>query len=661
MLNTMPRITRRELAGAAASLSVTPSWAGPAASAPTPKRPEDILSAAWTPEKLLKALASRDAWKPFPRADDRPSWDGLPEDTRKGLVEAGERQMDGGWPELPATLFLGYARDGNRSRYERVRGVRRDKLRDLVMAECAEGKGRFLDEIANGIWTTCEESFWGVPAHLGMQRLGVGLPDIAEPVVDLFAAETGSLLAWIGYLLGPRLDNVSPMIRRRVRSEIDRRILTPCMERDDFWWMGLGPKPGRSLNNWTPWINSNWLACALFEERDPRRRAAAVHRSMRSIDRFLAGYHDDGGCDEGPSYWGHAGGSLFDCLELLHSATGGAVDVYAVPLVREIGRYIYRAHIAGEYVIDFADASAKARLYGDLIYRYGKRIEDEKMQALGAWASAEWGSATGGGSIGRQIAAIFNRTAIASAKAAQPMVRDVWLPGIQVMAARLEEGSAKGLYVAAKGGHNAESHNHNDIGNFIVYAGGMPVIVDAGVETYTAKTFSSRRYEIWTMQSGYHNLPTIDGVMQSPGRQFAAKDLTYRANGSQVEFALNIEAAYPKEAGIGKWRRSIVFDRSANEVRIVDRYNLQKPARKVTLTLMTPCEVKPGNAGELDLGIARVLFDAKALTHSVEEIRIEDGRLKSSWGERLYRILLTAEAPPAEGEWTVRVVQALTS
>ena len=70
-----------------------------------------------------------------------------------------------------------------------------------------------------------------------------------------------------------------------------------------------------------------------------------------------------------------------------------------------------------------------------------------------------------------------------------------------MMAAREKPGSSEGLYVAAEGGHNAQSHNHNDVGNVIVFADGRPVLVDAGVEEYTSKTFSSRRYEIWTMQS----------------------------------------------------------------------------------------------------------------------------------------------------------------
>ena len=87
----------------------------------------------------------------------------------------------------------------------------------------------------------------------------------------------------------------------------------------------------------------------------------------------------------------------------------------------------------------------------------------------------------------------------------------------------------RGFYLAAKGGHNAESHNHNDVGNFIVYADGRPVLIDAGVGTYTAKTFSPQRYEIWTMQSAYHNLPTINGFLQKDGRQFRAENVVIQS------------------------------------------------------------------------------------------------------------------------------------
>ncbi len=90
----------------------------------------------------------------------------------------------------------------------------------------------------------------------------------------------------------------------------------------------------------------------------------------------------------------------------------------------------------------------------------------------------------------------------------------MWLDGLQFMAARENPASEEGFFLACKGGHNAESHNHNDIGSFIVYCDGMPILINPGVEFYTAKTFSAARYEIWTMQSSYHNLPEINGFMQ---------------------------------------------------------------------------------------------------------------------------------------------------
>ncbi len=620
--------------------------------APVRKADRKIFSGSYTVEKLAAVLLPRERWKPFPE-----DWSGLPADLRRSLVEKGERRLGAQWAPLPATLLLEFKRTGNRSNYEHPRNTRREQLRELVLAEAVEGQGRFADDIVNGIWITCEETFWGSPAHLGAQKAGVGLPDAAEPIVDLFAAETASQLAWTDYLLGPRLDRVSPLVRPRIRLEIDRRILTPCREREDFGWMGLGEAGrGRLMNNWNPWINSNWLTCNLLLEPDAARRLAAVHKILRSLDQFLDSYQDDGGCDEGPGYWFRAGGSLFDCLELLHSATGGRMNLYDTPLIQEIGRYICRAHIHDDYFVNFADASAVVHMSGDLVFRYGRRIGDANLAALGAWAARRAEAAERGDSLGRQLPALVNLDAIRKAPAFQPLLRDVWMPGIQVMAARLKQGSAKGLYLAAQGGHNAESHNHNDVGNFIVYSNGQPVIVDVGVETYTAKTFSSRRYEIWTMQSAYHNLPTIDGVMQGAGREFAASGVAYRADDRAAELSLDISRAYPPEAALKSWKRTLRLDRAGNQVEVSDTYALGKPAGRITLTLMTLPKPVQNGPGELALGPVKVLYDAGVFRAAIEEIPLKDGRLRGAWGERLYRVLLTAEKPPAAASWRTRIL-----
>jgi hypothetical protein len=652
----MPQTRRVFLGSSTATLAATRMEALPAAERPRTA----VFSSAWPEAKLASALLSRAQWKPFPLASERAGWNALPADARTALVEAGERQLGAPWPSLPATVFLDFKRTGNRSRYERLANSRRDRLHQLAVAECVEFKGRFLDEILNGLWLVCEETYWGIPAHVGLQKDGSGLPDAAEPTVDLFAAETSALVSWLDYLLGPQLDSLSPLVRKRILLEADRRILTPCLERSDFWWMGLSG--GRKVNNWNPWINSNWLATTLLLEPEPKRRVAAVAKVLRSLDSFLAGYDEDGGCDEGPSYWFRAGGSLFDCLDILHSASAGAIDFFSVPLVREIGRYIYRAHIAGPWFINFADASAKLGIEGDLIYRYGKRIADEKLRSFGVFgAAARAGGSYRSGSIERQLPALFELDEIRKEKAAgAPLVRDAWMPGIQVMAARMREGSAEGLYLAAQGGHNAESHNHNDVGNFIIYNGGQPAVIDVGVETYTAKTFSAQRYDIWTMQSAYHNLPTIDGMMQGAGREFAARDVHYRSDDGGVEFSLDIAAAYPPAAGLEHWRRTLRLDRAEGKIELRDEYALRKPAGRISFTLMTPCGVDRSKPGRLVLqsegGPLAIVYDTAAFTPEVEEIKLEDSRLKASWGDRIYRILLVATKPPLHATWTLGVV-----
>lgn len=620
-------------------------------------------------EKIEKVLVPRGQWHPWPKWSDRPQWESLPEPMRKDLIAHGEQYLGYQWPSLPATLFLEYARNGNRSRYEHEHFARRTALTDLIVAECVEGKGRFLDDIVNGVWAICEESFWGVPAHVGAQKAGSGLPDSAEPIVDLFAAETGASLAWTYYLLDERLDRVSPLIRPRLAREIDRRILTPCLERDDFGWMGFR---GGRVNNWNPWCDSNWLTCVLLVEPDAARRVRAVAKIVRSLDHFLDAYADDGGCDEGPGYWGRAPASLLDCLELLHSATTGAIDVYHQPLIQQMGRYIYRVHIAGDYFVNFADASARVQPPGELVWRYGKRIGDERLASFGAYLHILERGADAGlrdaddRSIGRYLPEILNHAQMHQAEANPPLVLDAWLDGIQVMTARDAAGTTKGFFLAAKGGHNAESHNHNDVGNFIVYRDGRPILIDAGVETYSRKTFSSQRYEIWTMQSAYHNLPTIDGVMQSPGRQFAARAVRYEADDKHAQLQLDIAGAYPKQANVKSWLRTVRLNRG-RDIEVTESYTLEKPATDITLTLLTPCKTTVLKDGQLLLESApgtepgsrvRVVFDGGRLQPVLETRTIEDGRLRAVWPTQLTRILLKAEKPAQQDTWTVRIESA---
>jgi Heparinase II/III-like protein len=615
-------------------------------------------------------LATADAFRPYPTAADREAWAAVPEARRAAFIAEAERLLGTEWSILPASRFLDYVRDGNRGRYEALLFSRRGKLALLVLAELLEGRGRFTDAIADGVWLVCEESYWGVPAHVGAQKRGSGLPDVTEPTVDLFAAETGALLAWTDYLMGDRLDAVHPLVRERIRLEADRRILTPNLERDDFWWMGFSP---REVNNWNPWINSNWLASVLLLERDPERRARAVAKIARSLDRFIDAYPDDGGCDEGPSYWGRAGASLFESLELLHAATGGRFDVYREPVVRAIGRYIARAYVAGDYYVNIGDAPAKVRPEPEIVFRYGRAVGDEALAAFGAFLAARRGpygpdDVPRYGSLARALPALLRGDATASVAPAEPLDGEVWLPDLQMMAAREQPGSSRGLYVAAWGGHNGQSHNHNDVGNFIVFLDGQPVLVDAGVGEYTSKTFSPRRYEIWTMQSGWHNLPAVNGLDQGAGAEFRARDAVFSPGRDAARLSLDIARAYPPEAKVETWRREVTLDRKKREVVLAERYAIGEPREPLRLHFVTPRTPDLGAAGRVALpgGVgdpssagsqapAVLLYDARRFTAAAEEKSVDDARLRPVWGDRLFRIVLTARDRAVRGSHRVTV------
>ena len=622
--------------------------------------PRNLLTGPTSEAQLAAMLVPADAWHPYPTIAERAAWDVVPQPVRDAYVREAEHTLGQPWGSIPATVTLRFVRDGNRAQYDDMNTARRLRLANLVMAEVFENRGRFLDEIANGIWAICEQTFWGSTAHLGQQRAGAGLPDAREPIVELFGAEAASLLAWTDYLLGAKLDSVSPRLRERIRDEVQRRELGPALARDDFSWMGFDGR--KKPNNWNPWINSNLLETTLILERDPARRAHAVYKIMRSLDAFMNGYDDDGGCDEGPSYWGRAGGSLFENLELLHAATGGKVDLFAHPLVRNIGAYIYRTHVAGNWFVNQGDASARITPDAEIVYRFGRRIHDPIMEGFGVLLRQRAGAyRPDNATLGRALPALLAQRDLATAHGVDPLLGTVWLPDLQLMAARTEEGSARGLYLAAFGGHNGQSHNHNDVGNFIVYADGRPVIVDAGVETYTAKTFSPRRYEIWTMQSAYHNLPTINGVMQKDGAAFRADDVEFTSSANEASFTAELAKAYPSEAGVERWKRTVTLNRRASEVVLDESYMLRQVKEPVRLSLMTPLVVDLSSPGQLSLrdpetgSLYQVVFDAGQFSASTEEVPITDTRMRGVWGTHLNRVTLTGRRSATRGSYRLVV------
>jgi hypothetical protein len=614
----------------------------------------NFLTKTYPQPDVARVLLPREQFRPFDDAI-RTGWPQVSDAVKRQYIADAEKLLGTSWGELKATEFMQFKRTGNRSVFEGASFGRRNMLAILVTGEMFENKGRFTDDIVNGIWAICEESWWGVPAHNGYWDNREPLPNLDDSYVDLFDAETGAILAWCHYLMKDKLEQISLFITKRITDELERRIIIPCMK-NDYNWMGFH---GESLNNWTPWICSNWLTVALLCDKNADRRAQAVYRAMQAVDNFMNPYPADGGCDEGPGYWGRAGASLFDCLELLYTASSGQIDIFDRPLVKNIANYIYKTHIADDYYVNFADAGAVSHPDANLIYRYGEYLGDETMRQFGLYLAERYkvNERPARGSLGRILPALYVSRRLAGEGHA-PLLRDVWFPELQVMIARSYDRSAAGLYLAVKGGHNAESHNHNDVGNFVVYADGKPVLIDVGVETYTAKTFGPQRYEIWTMQSAYHNVPTVNGVQQMPGRRFAATDVSCSSTNSRAVFSLDMTFAYPESAKLTSWKRTVTLNRR-QKVDVEDDYLLMEAVEPLKWHLMSCLPPDGSRPGIITLGDGKVtvLYDESALSVDVENIDVDDSRLTHVWGNRLYRITLTNVRPQAlKGKCKVSIV-----
>ncbi|HTG55770.1 MAG TPA: heparinase II/III family protein, partial [Niabella sp.] len=258
------------------------------------------------------------------------------------------------------------------------------------------------------------------------------------------------------------------------------------------------------------------------------------------------------------------------------------------------------------------------------------------------------------GTLYRQLEALFNLPAILEADTTVNYVQQFTLPDLQLAGAR--RGN---FYYAAKGGHNDESHNHNDVGNFILYYKNKPLLIDVGVEYYTAKTFSPQRYEIWTMQSQYHNVPYINGVAQKEGRSFKAENFKVSHTSSQgSRVSVDISKAYPAAAGVDTWTRNYHLPGTGKKFIIKDRFRLN--ARKDSTWSTILVAIKPRIERdcmvlETEKGVVKMKYNLSVVKPLIEELAVTDAKLIPVWGDKIYRIKVLLTSAGNTGEIVLTV------
>ena len=575
----------------------------------------------------------------YPPYANRAAWAALPGAARwKAAGDAALQDADT-LPRLPLSLWLRFTQNGDRTAWEHAYFARRRTLCALVMAEAVTGAGSYLPAIADLAWAICEESAWQLPAHNSYIRdtPQLPLPDVTRPIVDLFAAETGALIATVYGLLGAALDGYAPGFSVRLKGEVERRVLAPYRTAH-FWWMGNGEEP---MCNWTPWCTQNVLLAAA-QCAPAETLPVYVKQAAYSIDCFLKDYGEDGCCSEGAQYYRHAALTMFNALDLLcRIAPGVFDDVWAEPKIRNMAEYIVNMHIAGPYYLNFADCSPLAGARGVREFLFGQRVASAPLMTLAArdWAAAlqqpdpdrlHHPDDSEGINLYYHIqTALAEQKVLAFAQSAAPALpRDMWYHSVGILVCR------RGAYaLGAKAGNNADSHNHNDVGSVTLYKNGAPLLIDVGVETYSKKTFSPQRYEIWTMQSSWHNLPEFEPesaqYQQQPGLEFAARDVA--VSDALDAITMDIAPAYGAVPGLGFYRRRVQL--SANGLTLQEETDF---SRTVALTLMS-VEKPAVEGGTVQFGTLAAAHIKGFARIATEAVPITDPRLRQAWPDTLYR------------------------
>ncbi|MEV7094947.1 heparinase II/III family protein [Amycolatopsis sp. NPDC051045] len=580
----------------------------------------------------------------FPDVRDRAVWDAVAGDA---LLAEAAVVLARPAPVLTATAWARTFRDGVRTDYEDAARELRERVTLLVLAAvlAPPDEVSFLDGAIDGLVALAEATTWcWAPHDRHAAARGEVVADPGDPFLDLGAAEVASLFAWADHVLGPLFDVRAPGLRKRLRREVDLRVLTPFERIRDWHWLGLDG----DAHNWNPWIHSAVLTAALLLVDDEQRRLRLVRLVVEGLDHYVAVLPDDGGIDEGVAYWWHGACRLLESLDLLADATG--LDARDLPVLAPLIRFPHRMHLGGDAYVNAGDAPARLPLAQPwhVLHRWGERFGDDDVRAHAvsqARASGRpvWPQA----GLGRALAGLADpdwRKAMTAEPGASWLAREQWLPRVQVLVARETAGTPRGLTVAVKAGHNGERHNHLDVGSYWVAVEGVPVVADAGQPTYTADSFGPDRYRAWPVRSEWHNVPE-PGVTQEPGEAFGARDVRVELTASAATLSADLAGAYPS---LARWIRTVRLVREPRAHVLVEDDDSVRPVR---LRHVLAGDVEPGD-GEAFVSLAgrrvlRLSWDPRHTTAELERRPLDDPVLRAAWGEHLTRLTLLVREGPA--------------
>ena len=480
---------------------------------------------------------------------------------------------------------------GNRTTYEATYCVRRKGL-------CAAGmlaliypeEEKYLIRLMDTVYAICDEYTWCLPAH------NTALETNNNCHLDLFACETALYLAEIDTVFGDRLEG---LIRSRIRAELERRVYKPWSEKIFGW--------ERIDTNWNA-VCTGCIACSMMLMR-PESVEEYLPRIQNNMELYLSGFGDDGVCLEGVSYWHYGFGYFTIFAEYLRRFTEGKIDYFARPKIKAIATFMQNCYLTEGCTVSFADAQTKNKyqlgLFHFLKSEYSCAITvPDRQYSYNTDSRGRW-------PIFFRSLLWLKEEYLTPDETAETYTE--YFPDAQWMIHR-----NKRFGFAAKGGHNNEPHNHNDVGSFILAANGRQVLTDMGAGQYTRQYFArDTRYGIIQCSSRGHSVPIVGGEHQKFGKDYKATDSKYE-NGV---FSTDIAPAYGLDS-LKSLIRSFEWTEDAVILRDSFKYEGDGALTERFVTLMPPIVIEDGR---IDMRGGVMTYDPEKYTLAFsKEPRTED-------------------------------------
>lgn len=470
-------------------------------------------------------------------------------------------------PELTEELFSEFEGNGNRLRYEAAYFGRRKFLSVFGLVCVMKHRAEDLKKLEEVLLEICGEECWALPAHVDRRKN----PDW-RITIDLFAGETAQTLAQLVTLLK---DELSEPVAELVKRQVEARVLVPFMA-------SRAPYSGweRSGNNWNAVCCGNIGSAGLFLLDEEAERRALAERLAHALTYYLKGFGEDGACEEGLGYWAYGFTYYVLFARQLREAYPD-MDIMAGEKVETIACFQQKCYFGGGRTISFSDGNCfepyPMGLTCSLAYEidsvrfpspeFARRLgQDDCWRWVGIYWDWYW--------TDRYLEAVREENeSVRNGKESTRECRlglpkavaecgDEVFPDVQWAVFRGACQSA----AAVKGGHNAESHNHNDVGSFFYLADGEAFLDDLGCGEYTKDYFSDRRYTVFCNRGESHNIPLIDGCDQCAGREYRAESFEVPEKGTAV---LRFEAAYGKPH-LKRLERRLHLEEATGELAVTD-------------------------------------------------------------------------------------------